>query len=74
MTDMTSSPPVRRRAPRRNSAEYRVYFFCIFFVAIPFAAVRWIRDVIRHRTLNLIGPLARAWLEADRITPTIFSV
>jgi hypothetical protein len=74
MTDITSSPPMRRRAPRRSSAEYRVYFFCIFFVAIPFAGVRWVRDVIRHRTLNLPGPLARAWLEADRITPTIFSV
>jgi len=51
-----------------------VYFFCIFFVAIPFATLRWMRDVIRHRTLNLRGPLARAWLEADRVTPMIFSV
>ena len=75
MTDISSSTdPLRRRAPRRSSAEYRLYFFCIFFFAIPFATLRWVRDVIRHRTLNLNGPLARAWLEADRITPMIFSV
>jgi hypothetical protein len=74
MTDLTSNPPQRSRAGRPRSAEYHVYFFCIFFVAIPFATLRWMRDVIRHRTLNLRGPLARAWLEADRVTPMIFSV
>jgi len=74
MTDFTSGEPMRRRATRRSSAEYRLYFFCIFFFAIPFASARWVRDVIRHKTLNLNGPLARAWLEADRITPMIFSV
>ena len=74
MTDMTSSPPLRPRSGRPRGLEYNMYFFCIFFFAIPFATLRWVRDVIRHRTLNLHGPLARAWLEADRITPMIFSV
>lgn len=74
MTDITSNPPLRRSAPRRSSAEYRVYFLCIFLVALPFAFLRWGREAIRLRTLNLRGPLARAWLEADRITPMIFSV
>lgn len=74
MTDMTSNPPQRSRAGRPRSAEYHLYFFVIFFVAIPFASVRWIRDVIQYRTLNLRGPLARAWLESDRVTPMIFSV
>ena len=35
MTDFTSGEPMRRRATRRSSAEYRLYFFCIFFFAIP---------------------------------------
>ncbi|MDA9944972.1 cytochrome PufQ [Paracoccaceae bacterium] len=28
---------------------------------------------MRKQTLMLHGPLARAWAEADRITPLIFS-
>ena len=30
MTDMTSNPPQRSRAGRPRSAEYHLYFFCIF--------------------------------------------
>ncbi|MDR9394546.1 cytochrome PufQ [Roseovarius sp. SYSU LYC5161] len=73
MTDMTSNLP-RRAGGRRRSAEFHLYFAMIFLLALPFAAARWVRAVIRHRTLNLHGPLARAWAEADRITPVIFSV
>mgnify|MGYP001824167134 CR=1 FL=1 len=73
MTDMTSNAPGRRPG-RRRTLEFHIYFSLIFFLAIPFAAVRWIIDIMRHRTLNLRGPLARAWAEADRITPVIFSV
>lgn len=73
MTDMTSTPPLRPRAGRRPGAEYYVYFGIIFVFAIPSATLRWVRDVVRYRTLNLRGPLARAWLEAHRVTPMIFS-
>jgi hypothetical protein len=45
----------------------------IFLLALPFGSFRWLRDIVRFRTLNLRGPLARAWAEADRITPFIFS-
>jgi len=74
MTDMTSNPPDRGRSASRWSVEYRVYFTSIFILALPFASLRWGRDVARYRTLNLRGPLARAWAEADRMTPFIFSV
>lgn len=74
MTDLTSDPP-RMRSPqaRRRSVEFKVYFTLIFMLALPFATVRWLRDVARQGTLDLRGPLARAWAEADRTTPLIFS-
>ncbi|SEL82351.1 PufQ cytochrome subunit [Roseovarius azorensis] len=74
MTDLTSNPP-RMRSPqaRRRGLEFQVYFALIFALALPFATVRWMREAIRYRTLDLRGPLARAWAEADRTTPLIFS-
>jgi hypothetical protein len=64
--------PVSRTRAHRG-VEFTIYFTIIFLLALPFCSVDWIRNVIRRRTLNLRGPLARAWVEADRITPTIFS-
>ncbi|MDG1459358.1 MAG: cytochrome PufQ [Pseudoprimorskyibacter sp.] len=68
---MSTSPDVRHK--RRRSGEFVVYFTIIFIAALPFAAIEWVCDVFRRSTLNVPGPLARAWLEADRITPVIFS-
>ncbi|WP_084860651.1 cytochrome PufQ [Salibaculum halophilum] len=73
MTDISSHVPPRARCGRPRSAEFHVYFTLIFVCALPFASLRWAREVARHRTLNLRGPLARAWAEADRMTPMIFS-
>ncbi len=73
MTDITSNPPLRSPHGRRRNVEFKVYFATIFIVALPFATVRYLRDIARFRTLNLRGPLARAWAEADRTTPFIFS-
>ena len=50
-----------------------MYFTLIFILAIPFATERYISHVIRKRSLDVRGPIARAWAEADRITPLIFS-
>jgi hypothetical protein len=58
----------------RRGAEFYLYFTLIFVLALPFSTGSWVLDVITRRTLNLHGPLARAWAEADRITPLIFSV
>ncbi|MDR9426573.1 MAG: cytochrome PufQ [Salibaculum sp.] len=73
MTDISSHVAPRARCGRRRSAEFHVYFTLIFICAVPFGTLRWARDVARCRTLNLRGPLARAWAEADRMTPFIFS-
>ena len=72
MTDFASTPP-RLRRPSRRDFEFHLYFALIFLLALPFAAVAWMLDSPRRRTLNLAGPLARAWAEADRITPLIFA-
>ncbi len=74
MTDLTSNLPIRTNRERRRSTEYRVYFTLIFLLAIPFEMVRCVRDVARLKTLNMRGPMARAWAEAERTTPMIFSV
>lgn len=71
MTDITSSPPPRRN--RTRGLEFHAYFALIFLVALPFGCVAWAFDIAARRTLNLPGPLARAWSEADRVTPLIFS-
>ena len=73
MTDMTSNAPPARAPGRQRGTEFKIYFTLIFFLALPFATERWVANVIRRRTLNVRGPLARAWAEADRITPLIFS-
>ncbi len=71
MADVTSNAP--RSQTRRRDAEFTTYFVIIFLVALPFGTVDWVLDIARRRTLNLRGPLARAWAEADRITPLLFS-
>ena len=74
MTDMTSNAPQRSTSGRRRTAEFWVYFVLIFFCALPFTTFRWVREIAERRTLNVRGPMARAWSEADRIVPLIFSV
>ena len=73
MADITSNPPQTRRVGRRRGMEFQIYFSLIFLLAIPFGTERWIAHVIRKRSLDVRGPLARAWAEADRITPLVFS-
>lgn len=74
MADLTQNPPARSTNGRRKTLEFYVYFTMIFLVSLPFAFGRWVRDIMRFKTLNLRGPMARAWSEADRMTPLIFSV
>ena len=73
MTDVTSGPQ-QKQTGRRRGAEYWVYFTLIFVLSLPSATIRWVRDIMRQQTLNLRGPMARAWAEADRLVPIIFSV
>ena len=71
-SDVPGGRTLRQRG--RHKWEFNFYFTLIFLFALPFATVDWLVDIKQRRTLNLRGPLARAWAEADRITPVIFSV
>ena len=74
MTDFTANGPrAQRHHGAKRGTEFLIYFIIIFVFAIPFATAFWMLDVFQKQTLNLHGPLARAWAEADRITPLIFS-
>ena len=72
MTDIASNTH-KPRVHSKRGVEFTVYFGIIFVLAIPFATVFWVLDVIRKQTLKVRSPLARAWAEADRVTPLIFS-
>lgn len=73
MADLSHSHQKLKHRSNR-SIEYVLFFTMIFILAIPFETVRWVLDVYRTKSLVINGPLARAWLEAHRITPVIFSV
>ncbi|MEO1107820.1 MAG: cytochrome PufQ [Pseudomonadota bacterium] len=68
-----NSPSEADKKRSQRTPEFNFYFTILFLISIPFAMIEWIRLSLRRRTLNLRGPLARAWSEADRITPLIFS-
>ncbi|MEM6385975.1 MAG: cytochrome PufQ [Pseudomonadota bacterium] len=72
MSDMTNTP-TPRSVHRKRGLEFQIYFTLIFILAIPVGTERWIANVVRKRSLNTRGPLARAWADADRVTPLIFS-
>lgn len=73
MSDVSHSDH-RLRNKSTESVEYILFFVLIFVFAIPFGIVGWISELFRKKSLLINGPLARAWLEAHRITPVIFSV
>ena len=73
MTDITNTPLTRTENRQKRGVEFKFYFSLIFILAIPVGTERWIANVVRKRSLDVRGPLARAWAEADRITPLIFS-
>lgn len=54
--------------------EYAVIFWLIFIAASPFSMIFWLVDIYRRKSIFVDGPVTRAWLEAHRITPVIFSV
>ena len=54
--------------------EYSVIFWLIFIAARAFTLIFWLVDLYRLKSIFVDGPVTRAWLEAHRITPVIFSV
>ena len=73
MSDVSHSDH-KFRTKSNSSVEYVLFFCLIFVLAIPFGTVGWVIDLYHKKSLLINGPLARAWLEAHRITPVIFSV
>ncbi len=57
------------RTPR---AEFYVYFAVIFLVAIPFAILGWVGAMVMQGHMPDQNAIARAWSEAQAITPLIF--
>ncbi|MBI1170405.1 protein pufQ [bacterium] len=58
-----------KRVPK---AEFFVYFALIFSLALLPHVVGWTYQVIRHASLPRLGPVARAWKDAQAVTPMIF--
>jgi hypothetical protein len=74
MTDFTASgaPDVsQRHSPPKG--EYMAYFAIIFLSALPLACLTWGLAALRQRRLPAKGPIAKAWSQANIITPMIFS-
>jgi hypothetical protein len=64
---------VGHKAVRVPKAEFRIYFWLIFLVALPVGFVTWAFTLIADRHLPRLGPFARAFYDAKAITPMIFS-
>ena len=71
MSDATANAGFRhaRRVPR---AEFLVYFGLIFAIAVIFHIPVWTVQALRHARLPRLTPLARAWKDAQAVTPMIF--
>jgi len=74
MTDITPDHHHSVHGRRALGLEYGVYFACIFAVALPGAALGWGRALLAGDRAQLRrGVFARAWRQAQAITPVIFS-
>jgi hypothetical protein len=61
------------RPVRVPKAEFRIYFWLIFLVALPLGFITWTFALVADRRLPRLGPFARAFYDAKAITPMIFS-
>lgn len=76
MSDNTANGGIGQmgaRPVRVPKAEFRIYFWLIFLVALPVGFVTWAFTLIADRRLPRLGPFARAFYDAKAITPMIFS-
>ena len=76
MTDMTSNvaPHAHAQSKRKtNQTEFMVYFAIIFLATLPLACLTWALAAIKSRSFTNKGPMARAWSQAQIITPMIFN-
>ncbi len=71
MSDYTANS-AGHHAKRVPKAEFILYFTLIFSLALLPHVVGWLYQAVRHASLPRRSPLARAWLDAQAITPMIF--
>lgn len=72
MTDISpDTHGVRAHKPPRT--EYLIYFGIIFLATLPLATLSWALAAMRQGSLTDKGPIKRAWVQAQIITPMIFS-
>ena len=71
MSDTTVSGELHhvKRVPK---AEFFVYFALIFSLALLPHVVGWTYQTLRHAKLPRLSPVARAWKDAQAVTPMIF--
>ena len=71
MSDYTSNGGLHpaKRVPR---VEFVIYFTMIFCLALGPHLLGWTYQLIRHMALPRLSPVARAWLDAQAVTPMIF--
>ncbi len=71
MSDYTSNGEMHhvKRVPK---AEFLIYFAVIFSLAFVPHVLGWTYQLIRHAALPRLSPWARAWKDAQAVTPMIF--
>lgn len=71
MSDYTSGGGFHqtRRVPR---VEFFFYFTLIVTLAVLPHVLGWTWSALRHLTLPQLSPWARAWKDAQAVTPMIF--
>ncbi len=71
MSDYTANGELHhvKRVPK---AEFVIYFGLILGLAIGPHVIGWTYQTIRHAKLPRLSPLARAWKDAQAVTPMIF--
>jgi hypothetical protein len=68
----TSAHGEMHHVNRVPKAEFFVYFAMIFALALLPHVLGWTIQMIRHMALPRLSPWARAWKDAQAVTPMIF--
>jgi hypothetical protein len=71
MSDSTANGGLHhvKRVPK---AEFFLYFGLILLLAVGPHVLGWTYQLLRHRALPRLSPVARAWKDAQAVTPMIF--
>lgn len=59
-------------AKRVPKAEFKIYFAMIFCLALLPHVLGWVIQTLIRLRLPRLSPMARAWKDAEAVTPMIF--